>query len=212
MTSLKNRNSVPIKSRFFKYYKNIICTDLLLKQNLATIMQLAKLEKINLTATSKIIINDKKQILFQLAALELLCGQKLSWTSAHKSIAGFKVRQNQLIGCKLTVRKNNMFSLFEKLVTVILPRIRDFRGLKKNFIEYLKEEKNYKKKRTSRQPITSYSLGFDKLLVSPELENYFEFFDKLTGFNSNIVIKSKYTSQSLLLLSGFQFPVPQKRI
>ena len=117
------------KSFFFKYYKIVVCRDLLLKQNLENIMQLTSLNDITLTTTSKTIVNDKKAILPRLAALEILSGQKATWTKAKKSIATFKLRKNMVVGCKVTLRKKVMFSFFEKIIIILLPRMRDYRGL-----------------------------------------------------------------------------------
>ena len=186
-------------------------------------MQLTSLNDITLTTTSKTIVNDKKAILPRLAALEILSGQKATWTKARKSIATFKLRKNMVVGCKVTLRKKVMFSFFEKLIIILLPRMRDYRGLmvkKKNFLrttfsESLKTKaKNtitkaffLETRKLLKEKNKTYNLGIQNLLINPELENYFEFFYSINGFSVTINNNAKKETQSNLILSAFQIPL-----
>ena len=215
-----------ITNRFYTHYKETLCYDLLLKQNIGNQLEIFKLNKIILNTTSKVVVSDKKNILPGLVALELLSGQNQKITSAHKSISGFKLRENQVIGCKVTLRGETMFNFFEKLVTIILPRIRHFNAIDLNLFDGK----------------GNLSLGLSPILIVPELESYFEYFECIRGINISLITnaslkKKKSFSQSglfendylksstfsllqnnkqinkkaALLLSGFQFPVVEKK-
>ena len=214
-----------ITNRFYTHYKETICYDLLLKQNIGNILELVKLDKIILNTTSKVLVSDKKNIIPGLVALELLSGQNQKITSAHKSISGFKLRENQVIGCKVTLRGETMFHFFEKLVTMILPRIRHFSAIDLALFDGK----------------GNLSLGLSPILIVPELEGYFEYFECIRGINISLITsaslnKKTSLSQSLLfkndhlkfptfplvestkqtnkkaalLLTGFQLPVLEK--
>ena len=172
-----------INNRFYAYYKQSICADLLLKQNIENILQIPKLEKIVLNTSSKVIRSDKKNIIPGLAALEFLSGQKQKTTSAYKSISGFKLRENQVIGCKVTLRDEIMFNFLEKLITIILPRIRHFRSIDFNVFDGK----------------GNVSLGLSPLLIVPELESYFEYFECIRGINITLVITASYCSSNYKL-------------
>ena len=116
-----------------KYYKNVLSYDLLLKQHYNSIMQIPRLEKLVVNTASKIYINDKKHIVFTLAALEFISGQKPQLTYARKSIANFKVRQHQIIGCRVTLRENQIYVFLDKLSKIVFPRLREY-SKKKNKI------------------------------------------------------------------------------
>lgn len=160
-----------INSRLYNHYKETIAYDLLLKQNIGNFLEINQLEKIILNTTSKIIVSDKKNIIPGLIALELISGQHQKITSAEKSIAGFKLRENQVIGCKVTLRGQQMFNFLEKLITIILPRIRHFNPI--NFSHF--DGKG------------NLSLGLSPILIIPELESYFEYFESIGGINISLI-------------------------
>jgi len=147
-SKLEKKDQVMKRNDFFslgreplseKYYKKVVAYDLLLKQNYTSIMQLPRLDKLVVNTTSKIYINDKKYIIFTLAALELISGQKPQLTYARKSIANFKVRQDQIIGCRVSLRENLMYTFLDKLSKIVFPRLRDYSNKKK-------QEKKFKYK------------------------------------------------------------------
>lgn len=197
------------------YYQKIITHDLILKQNFTNIMQLPCLDKIILNTSSKNYVNEKKNVIFTLAALELISGQKAQLTYAKKSVANFKIRQHQILGCKVVLRENLMYVFLEKLSRVILPRIRD--EIKK--IDSVKSTRLFvnKKQVKKSSKLVTYSFGVNNLMIFPELENHFELVENFKGMNLCFVLKNssnknclssiKKSRDSLLLLSGFQIPI-----
>ena len=170
-----------------KYYQNILAYDLILKQNYKNIMQLTRIEKILLNTTSKSYVNDKKFILFTLAAIELLSGQKPTLTYAKKSIANFKIRQHQILGCKVVLRKNLMYAFLDKLSRIIFPRIRDFTKNKMN--SEPKQTLFSFTKGISIKPykLKAYTYGFKNLMIFPELENNFQQVENFRGMNLTFI-------------------------
>jgi large subunit ribosomal protein L5 len=181
----------PLTNRFYIHYKETICYDLLLKQNIENILEIFKLEKIILNTTSKVIVSDKKNIIPGLVALELFSGQNQKITSATKSISGFKLRESQVIGCKVTLRGETMFNFFEKLVTIILPRIRHFNAIDLNLFDGK----------------GNLSLGLSSLLIVPELENYFEYFESIRGINISLITSLNNKQSSLQNYTPVALPV-----
>jgi large subunit ribosomal protein L5 len=185
-----------------KYYENIIACDLILKQNYTTIMQLARLGKISLNTTSKNYVNDKKYILFTLAALELISCQKPQLTYARKSVANFKIRQHQILGCKVVLRENLMYAFLDKLSRIIFPRIRDYTKKKHIF---------------QSNDLRTYTFGLKNLMIFPELENHYQLVENFRGMNLTFVLsdfkQKKYlnsldkSKDVILLLSGLQLPL-----
>ena len=165
-----------INNRFYTHYKETISYDLILKKNIENILEIPKLEKIILNTTSKVIAHDKKYIIPGLIALEIISGQKQKTTAAHKSISGFKLRENQIIGCKVDLRGELMFHFLEKLITIVLPRVRNFRGI---FFKFFDGKGNL-------------NLGLSSLLIFPELENYFEYFEFIRGINITLVTSNNH--------------------
>lgn len=192
--SQKNQNTTKFynfESRFQKYYNSIIKKDFLYKQNLKNISQIPQLNKIVLSTTSKLIVNEKKYIIPGLLALEMIIGKKLKLTRASHSIAAFKLRKNQIIGCKVTLRGDIMFQFLEKLITIILPRLREFQGVDSNKIDTQ----------------GNYTIGLNNLLLIPELENHFEFFEFLRGINIILIPSTHKKKDACLLFSAFQLPI-----
>ena len=174
-----------------KYYQQIICQDLILKQSYSNVMELPSINKINLNTTSSLFVQDKKFILPALVALELITGQKIKYTSAKKSIASFKIRQNQVLGCKITLRNQYMYNFLSKFIVITAPRLRDFSGILAN---------------DSSACSSYFTIGIKNLMIFPELENHFELFETCRGLNITFGISSKKANDALLLFSGFQIP------
>lgn len=218
--TLKKSKHLPIFTDNFKnhlsktYYEKILTYDLILKENYTSIMQLPRINKILLNTTSKKYVNDKKFILFTLAALELVSGQKPQLTYARKSVANFKIRQHQIIGCKVILRENLMYAFLDKLSRIILPRIRDYTQ-KDLLMNHPKFNTNLGTSRQSNK-LLAYSFGLKNLMIFPELENHFELVENFQGMNLTFILSNPYSKNSLkkpkgsanlsLLLSGFQIP------
>ena len=188
-----NKKSTFSGSSFYRlrtdsYYRQVISQDLIYKQNYHNIMELPKIEKLVINSTSKSFIEDRKNITKTLLGLEMICGQKLKISTALKSIAGFKIRQGQTIGCKVTLRKHCLSGFLDKLILVILPRFNNFTGKKRNIDNH-------------------YSIGLTDLLLFPELEKNFSNFENLRGLSLSFVMRKKNIDENLLLLTALQLPV-----
>jgi len=184
-------SKTPSQYRIQSYYREIISQDLIYKQNIHNIMQLPSIEKLVINSTSKSFIEDRKNITPTLLGLEMICGQKLKISVAEKSIAGFKIRQGQTIGCKVTLRKDCIYSFLDKLTLVILPRLSNFTFLT---LESFDRQANY-------------TIGLNDLLLFPELETQFELFENLKGMDISFVMRKKNKYENLLLLTALQIPV-----
>ena len=176
---------------FDTYYRDIISQDLIYKQNYSNVMELPKIQKLVINSTSKLFTEDRKNITPTLFGLEMICGQKLKINVAKKSIAGFKIREGQTIGSKVTLRKHSISYFLDKLRLVILPRFGKFTGC---------TLKSFDKQ-------GNISLGLTDLLLFPELEAQFELFENLAGIDLSFVMCKKNKFSNLLLLSALQIPV-----
>ena len=115
--------------RLKEKYNNEIVADLMKKYNYSSVMEVPKLEKIVVNMGVGDATQNSKLLEAAMKDLELITGQKAVATKAKKAIAGFKVREGQAIGCKVTLRGDNMYNFLDKLISITLPRVRDFRGL-----------------------------------------------------------------------------------
>lgn len=172
------------------YYNSIISQDLLLKNNYTSIMEVPSLEKIILNTTSNAYAVDKKNLIPALLALELISGQKAKFTVAKKSIAPFKIREKQILGCKVTLRGKKLYNFLNIFINIVLPRLREFPGISKKSID----------------SSGNFSFGFTNILVFPHLENQFEYFQNFRGFNINFSTIQSSQQKSRLLYSAYQLP------
>ena len=183
---LSNQNSERLKL----YYHTIICQDLLLKNNYTNIFEIPTLEKIVINTTSSAFVADRKNLIPALLALELITGQKAKLTCAKNSVASFKIRKNQLLGCKVTLRKKYLYNFLTIFLSIVLPKLRDFSGISKKSLD------------TSG----NLSFGFTNILAFPHLENHFEFFQNVRGMNLNFSSTQGSQSVNRVLYSAFQIP------
>ena len=151
-------------------------------------MQVPRLEKIVLNMGVGDALADSKYLDAAVKELEVIAGQKPVITKAKKSIAGFKLREGNKIGCKVTLRGDKMYIFLEKLVKIALPRVRDFRGISKG----------------SFDGRGNYTLGIKEQLVFPEVE--YDSVIKTRGLNVVIVTTAKTNKEALSLLTGFGLP------
>ena len=170
-----------------KYVKEVV-PSLTEKYNYKTPMLVPKLEKIVLNMGVGDAINDQKFLDAAVRDLEALSGQKPVITTAKKSIAGFKLREGNKIGCKVTLRGDNMYNFLNKLITIALPRVRDFRGISKN----------------SFDGRGNYTLGIKEQLVFPEVE--YDQVIKVRGLDIVMVTTAKTNEEALALLTEFGLP------
>lgn len=171
------------------YYQNIICQDLLLKQNYKSIMELPSIDKIVCNTSSKFYAADRKNLLPALLALEMITGQKAKLTTAHKSIAGFKLRKDQPVGCTVTLRHHKMYPFLEKCLFLLLTHGTKLLNLNQKNLDF----------------------SVDQFSRFPELQEHFELFLNIKGiqisFHVRQVDHKKYKNNATLLYSAFQLPI-----
>ena len=170
-----------------KYNKEIV-KSLMDEFKYKSIMEVPKLEKIVVNMGVGEAAHDDKFMEAAVKDLESITGQKVVVTKAKKSVAGFKIREGQSIGCKVTLRGENMYNFLEKLVRIALPRVRDFRGISKNAFDGK----------------GNYTLGVKEQLIFPEIE--YDNVVKVMGMDIVLVTTAKTNEEGLALLSAFGLP------
>ena len=175
-------------ARLKQFYTEKLRPSLMQKFNYNNILQTPRLEKIVVNIGVGENVADSKKINAAIDDLALITGQKPSITKAKKSIAGFKLRKGMNIGCKVTLRKDRMYEFVDRLITIALPRVRDFKGLSKK----------------SFDGNGNYSLGIKEQIIFPEI-NY-DKIDKVRGMDITIITSAKKDSEAIELLKGFNFP------
>lgn len=171
-----------------KIYVEEIVPNMVKEFNYTTKMQVPKLEKIVLNMGVGDAVADQKFLDAAVKDLEAISGQKAVITKAKKSISGFKLREGNKIGCKVTLRGDMMYSFLFKLINIALPRVRDFRGISKN----------------SFDGRGNYTLGIKEQLVFPEVE--YDQVIKVRGLDIVMVTTAKTNAEALSLLKGFGLP------
>ena len=169
-------------------YNKEITASLMKEYNYSSVMEVPKLEKIVVNMGVGDGAHDTKFIEAAVKDLEAITGQNPVVTKARKSIAGFKLREGQPIGCKVTLRGEAMYNFMDKLIRLALPRVRDFRGISK----------------TAFDGRGNYTLGIKEQLIFPEI-NYDEVV-KVTGMDIVFVTTAKTNEEALHLLNAFGLP------
>jgi large subunit ribosomal protein L5 len=175
-------------SRLKALYKDTVATQLKEELQLANVSETPKITKITLNMGVGEGIGDKKMIENAVADLEAIAGQKVVVTLARKSIAGFKVREGWPVGCKVTLRGQQMWEFFDRLVDVSIPRIRDFRGMNPK----------------SFDGRGNYSMGVREQIIFPEIE--YDKVDKLRGMDITITTTARNNDEGRALLTALGFP------
>lgn len=174
--------------RLREYYQSTVVPELMKQFGYKSIMEVPRIEKITLNMGVGEAVADKKVMEHAVADLEKIAGQKPVVTVARKSIAGFKIRDNYPVGCKVTLRRDRMFEFLDRLVTIALPRVRDFRGVNgKSF-----------------DGRGNYNMGVREQIIFPEIE--YDKIDALRGLNITITTTAKTDEEAKALLSLFKFP------
>ena len=169
-------------------YQNEVVKSLMEKFNYSSKMQAPKIEKIVLNIGVGDAVSNSKLLDEAVNELTLISGQKPVITRAKKSIAGFKLREGQAIGCKVTLRGERMYEFLDKLVNVSLPRVRDFRGVSNN----------------SFDGRGNYTLGIKEQLIFPEID--FDKVNKLRGMDIVFVTTAKTDEEGHELLAQLGMP------
>ena len=175
-------------NRLIEKYNNEIVPSLREKYNYASVMEVPKLEKIVVNMGVGDATTNSKLLDAAMKDLEIITGQKPVATKAKKAIAGFKVREGQAIGCKVTLRGENMYNFLDKLISITLPRVRDFRGVSNKAFDGR----------------GNYTLGLTEQLIFSEIE--YDNVVKVRGMDIVFVTTAKSNEEAYDLLKGFGMP------
>lgn len=179
-------------ARLKQYYNEVVVPQLMKQFSYSSVMEVPKISKITLNMGVGEAVADKKVLNFALEDLTRISGQKPVSTLARKSIAGFKIREGWPIGCKVTLRRQRMYEFLDRLVTITLPRVRDFRGLSAK----------------SFDGTGNYSFGLSEQIVFPEID--FDKIDTIRGLDICITTTAKTNAEAKALLEAFNFPLKDR--
>ena len=182
------KNTKGSEPRLQKMYAQTVIPGLQKQFSYKNVMEVPRLEKIVINMGLGEAVDDSKVIEAATQELALISGQKPVVTKSRKSIAGFKLRENLAIGAKVTLRKQRMYEFLDRLITVAMPRIRDFRGVPNK----------------SFDGRGNYTLGLKEQIVFAEI-NY-DKVDKIRGMDISFITTAKTDEEAKALLAGFQFP------
>ena len=175
-------------AKFKELYHNELTAQLKEELGLSNVMEVPRITKITLNMGVGEALGDKKVLEHAVSDLEKISGQKVVVTKARKSIAGFKVREDWPIGCKVTLRAERMYEFLERLVSVAIPRVRDFRGI---------SPKQFDGR-------GNFSMGVTEQIIFPEIE--YDKIDKLRGLDICITTSARNDEEGRALLKAFNFP------
>ena len=176
-------------SRLRDYYKDTVVNQLKEQFGFKSVMEVPKLEKITLNMGLGEAIGDKKVIQSAVEDMTLIAGQKPVVNLARLSVAGFKVREGWPIGCKVTLRRDRMYDFMDRLVSIAIPRIRDFRGLKPNAFDGR----------------GNYSMGIQEQIIFPEID--YDKIDAIRGMDITFTTSAKTDEEARALLTAFNLPL-----
>lgn len=175
-------------ARLKQFYKETVVAELTKEFGYSSVMEVPKIEKIIINMGVGEAVADKKVMEHAVGDMEKIAGQKAIITKAKKSVAAFKIRDDYPVGCKVTLRRERMYEFFDRLVTVAIPRERDFRGLSAK----------------SFDGRGNYNMGIKEQIIFPEIE--YDKIDKIRGMNITITTTAKTDKEARALLSAFNFP------
>ena len=175
-------------ARLQQFYKDTVVGELSKRFGYKSIMEVPRITKITLNMGVGEAVADKKVLENAVGDMQKIAGQKAVTTKARKSIAGFKIRDGYPIGCMVTLRGPRMFEFLDRLVTIALPRVRDFRGISgKSF-----------------DGQGNYNMGVKEQIIFPEVE--YDKIDALRGMNISITTTAKTDAEAKALLAAFKLP------
>lgn len=175
-------------AKLHDFYKESVVPELHKEFGYSSIMQVPRIEKITLNMGVGEAVADKKLLEHATADLEAIAGQKALVTRARKSVAGFKIREGYPIGCKVTLRGERMWEFLERLISIAMPRIRDFRGVSTK----------------SFDGRGNYSMGVREQIIFPEID--YDKVDKVRGMDITITTTAATDEEGRALLAAFNFP------
>jgi len=175
-------------TRLEQHYRDTVAKDLQTQFSYKSSMEIPRITKITLNMGVGEASQDKKIIDHAVEDLTLIAGQKPVVTLAKKAIAGFKIREDMPIGCKVTLRRDKMYEFLDRLINFSIPRIRDFRGLSAKAFDGQ----------------GNYNMGMTEQIAFPEID--YDKIDKLRGLNISITTSARNDDEGRALLAAFQFP------
>jgi len=175
-------------ARLQDFYKETVVPALMKEFGYKSLMEVPRIEKIVLNMGVGEAVGDKKVMEHAVADMQKIAGQKAVVTKARKSIATYKVREGYPVGCMVTLRKQRMFEFLDRLVTISIPRIRDFRGISGRAFDGR----------------GNFNMGIKEQIIFPEIE--YDKIDALRGMNITITTTAKTDKEGRALLAAFSFP------
>ncbi len=176
-------------TRLEEQYKIKVVPQLMSKFEYKSIMQVPKITKVTLNMGLGEAVGDKKVVERAMGDIEAIAGQKPVVCLARKSVAGFKIREGWPIGCKVTLRRDRMYEFLDRLISIAIPRIRDFRGFSAKAFDGR----------------GNYSLGVKEQIIFPEID--YDKIDALRGMDITITTSARTDEEGRALLDGFSFPL-----
>ena len=187
-TPLQSEKPAAPVARLQAHYRDHVVKQLMQQFGYKTVMQVPRIQKITLNMGVGEAVNDKKVMDNAAADMQKISGQKPLVTKSRTSIATFKIRTGYPVGCKVTLRGTRMYEFLDRLVTVAIPRIRDFRGIPAK----------------SFDGRGNFNFGVKEQIIFPEIE--YDKIDALRGMNITITTTAKNNEEGKALLAGFKFP------
>jgi large subunit ribosomal protein L5 len=175
-------------ARLQGYYREAVVKDLMQQFDYKSVMQVPRIEKIVLNMGVGEAVADKKIMDNAVGDMQKIAGQKPLVTKARKSIAVFKIRDGYPVGCKVTLRRQRMYEFLDRLVSIAIPRIRDFRGISAR----------------SFDGRGNFNMGVKEQIIFPEID--YDKIDAIRGMNITISTTAKTDAEARALLAAFKFP------
>lgn len=176
-------------SRLKDFYKSTVIDQLMKQFSYNSVMEVPRITKITLNMGVGEAVGDKKVIQHAVGDMTKIAGQQPIVTMARKSIAGFKIRDGWPIGCKVTLRRERMYEFLDRMISIAIPRIRDFRGLSAK----------------SFDGRGNYSVGIQEQIIFPEID--YDKIDSIRGMDITVTTTAKTDEEAKALLLAFNFPL-----
>jgi len=175
-------------ARLQQYYKDTVVKQMIDRFGYKSAMEVPQIKKITLNMGVGEAVADKKVMEHAVSDMKKIAGQKPVVTMSRKSIAGFKIRDNYPVGCMVTLRRTHMYEFLDRLVSIAIPRIRDFRGISGKAFDGR----------------GNYNMGIKEQIIFPEID--YDKIDALRGMNISITTTAKTDEEARALLAAFKFP------
>lgn len=182
-------------NRLQQYYEDVVRPDLLIKHPYSNVMQIPHLKKIVINMGVKDVLQDKKHILSGMVALERISGQRPTVNRSKKSVASYQLKQGTILGCKVSLTGDAMYQFLDKLIHIVLPRVKDFKSL---------QSKSFNGQ-------GHYSLGLPDVIVFPEIESQYGKIPRTYGVDIHFVTTAGSDPEAMSLLSAFQLPFTEEK-